>query len=141
MNLTSASPSPPLDEINRIPEETLSLFASEGEGGFTDCKQVAKIRFPKSGMGSQANIPTRTLSSMVADAVLQAGNKAALRTEANLPPFEKGNVPVSAPLTQWKSWTYQEYSNDIDAVAKGFIQLGLVPFDAVSIFGFNSPEW
>ncbi|XP_055353201.1 long-chain-fatty-acid--CoA ligase ACSBG2-like [Paramacrobiotus metropolitanus] len=41
----------------------------------------------------------------------------------------------------WKTWTYQQYHNDVVAAAKAFIHLGLEPFHAVGIIGFNAPEW
>lgn len=50
-------------------------------------------------------------------------------------------VPPSKPVEEWKTWTFAEYYADIRSVAKAFIALGIERFDAVSIFGFNSPEW
>ncbi|OQV22651.1 Long-chain-fatty-acid--CoA ligase ACSBG2 [Hypsibius exemplaris] len=41
----------------------------------------------------------------------------------------------------WKTWTYLDYFNDVRTAAKAFIHLGLEPFHAVGIIGFNSPEW
>ncbi|XP_033749822.1 long-chain-fatty-acid--CoA ligase ACSBG2-like [Pecten maximus] len=41
----------------------------------------------------------------------------------------------------WKKWTYQQYYDDVRKAAKAFIKLGLEPYNAVSILGFNSPEW
>ena len=42
---------------------------------------------------------------------------------------------------EWVKWTYKQYLDDVKAVAKAFIKLGLKPFHAVGILGFNSPEW
>lgn len=42
---------------------------------------------------------------------------------------------------KWQSWTYEQYFNDVKSAAKSFIRLGLQPHHAVSILGFNSPEW
>ena len=41
----------------------------------------------------------------------------------------------------WVKWTYKEYLNDIQTVAKAFIKLGLKRSHAVGILGFNAPEW
>lgn len=56
-------------------------------------------------------------------------------THANLPALrvKRNNV--------WKTWTYQQYFDDVRAAAKAFIYLGLEPYQAVGIIGFNSPEW
>jgi hypothetical protein len=42
---------------------------------------------------------------------------------------------------RWKTWTYREYLEDVKTAAKAFIYLGLEPYHAVGIIGFNSPEW
>ena len=41
----------------------------------------------------------------------------------------------------WQTWTYQQYINEIETVAKAFIKLGLKRSHAVGILGFNAPEW
>jgi len=41
----------------------------------------------------------------------------------------------------WVNWTYNEYREEVKAVAKAFIKLGLKPFHSVGILGFNAPEW
>ena len=56
-------------------------------------------------------------------------------THANLPALRVKRNHV------WKTWTYQQYFDDVRAVAKAFIYLGLEPYQAVGIIGFNSPEW
>lgn len=42
---------------------------------------------------------------------------------------------------KWISWTYNEYLQEVKTAAKGFIKLGLEPYNGVGIIGFNSPEW
>ncbi|XP_065059824.1 long-chain-fatty-acid--CoA ligase ACSBG2-like [Rhopilema esculentum] len=42
---------------------------------------------------------------------------------------------------KWVTWTYKEYHQDVQIAAKAFIKLGLEPYNAVGIIGFNSPEW
>ena len=38
-------------------------------------------------------------------------------------------------------WTYNEYFQNAEKVAKGFISLGLKPLNGVGIMGNNCPEW
>ncbi|CAL4165107.1 unnamed protein product, partial [Meganyctiphanes norvegica] len=42
---------------------------------------------------------------------------------------------------KWCLWTYAEYFEESQTVAKAFIKLGLERFHGVCIMGFNSPEW
>jgi long-subunit acyl-CoA synthetase (AMP-forming) len=42
---------------------------------------------------------------------------------------------------QWQSRSWAEYSADIRLAAKGFIALGLEPGKAVTLIGFNCPQW
>ncbi|XP_055353740.1 long-chain-fatty-acid--CoA ligase ACSBG2-like isoform X2 [Paramacrobiotus metropolitanus] len=42
---------------------------------------------------------------------------------------------------KWLTWTYLQYYEAVRTAAKAFINLGLEPFHAVGIAGFNSPEW
>ena len=45
------------------------------------------------------------------------------------------------PLEEWKTWTIAEYLAEVQTAARAFVGLGLVPKDAVAIYGFNAPEW
>lgn len=38
-------------------------------------------------------------------------------------------------------WTYSQYLEEVELVARGFIALGLVPHHSVCILGYNAPEW
>merc|ERR1719498_334892 len=38
-------------------------------------------------------------------------------------------------------WTYSDYYNESRDLAKALITKDVEQFDAVAIFGFNSPEW
>ena len=42
---------------------------------------------------------------------------------------------------QWKTWTFAQYYADACSFAKGLISVGLTPYSAVNIIGFNAPEW
>ncbi len=39
------------------------------------------------------------------------------------------------------TWTYKQYVEEVQLVAKAFIKLGLKRSHAVGIIGFNAPEW
>ena len=39
------------------------------------------------------------------------------------------------------TWSYRQYVQEIELVAKAFIKLGLKRSHAVGIIGFNAPEW
>mmetsp|Transcript_59455 Transcript_59455/g.138487 ORF Transcript_59455/g.138487 Transcript_59455/m.138487 type:complete len:653 (+) Transcript_59455:67-2025(+) len=41
----------------------------------------------------------------------------------------------------WTFWTWQEYLHEVQCTAKAFIALSCEQHGAVSILGFNSPEW
>ena len=41
----------------------------------------------------------------------------------------------------WKQWTYEQYLNDVQVVARAFIHLGLHRHHSVAILGGNAPEW
>ena len=49
--------------------------------------------------------------------------------------------PASLPVDQWKTWTYGEFVDESKRAANAFIKMGLQPFDAVTIYGFNHPAW
>ena len=42
---------------------------------------------------------------------------------------------------QWVQWTYTQFYTQVRTAAKALIKLGLERYNAVSIFGFNAPEW
>jgi long-chain-fatty-acid--CoA ligase ACSBG len=51
----------------------------------------------------------------------------------------KGNkVDANTP---WKTWTWKEYREQVDAFGVSLIALGCAKFDVVNIIGFNAPEW
>lgn len=41
----------------------------------------------------------------------------------------------------WIKWSYEEYFQDVQSVAKAFLTLGLKKSYSVGILGFNAPEW
>eukprot|EP00095_Tigriopus_kingsejongensis_P011614 maker-scaffold638_size121162-snap-gene-0.27 protein:Tk11614 transcript:maker-scaffold638_size121162-snap-gene-0.27-mRNA-1 annotation:"long-chain-fatty-acid-- ligase acsbg2 isoform x1" len=82
-----------------------------------------KIRYTKDGFGSRKAISVPTYVRKCAE---EAGNRPALK-------FKKDGT--------WRTWSYTEYHAYIRCAARAMIKLGLEPCQAVSIFGFNSPEW
>jgi len=85
-----------------------------------------------------------TLPQLLAQACKKAGNAPALRTERPTPaaPAKKGDpAPKSEPVEKWKTWTYNEYHAEIKTAARAFMGFGLEKHDAVTIYGFNAPEW
>ena len=42
---------------------------------------------------------------------------------------------------KWLTWTYAQYYAEACYFAKGLIALGITPYSAVNIIGFNAPEW
>ena len=93
----------------------------------------------KKGAGAEA--PEKTLPQLIEQAVAAKPNVVTLRTEFPCPPMEGGRAAPPIPLDQWKSWTLQQYYDEVRSAAKAFMALGLEPKDAVAIYGFNCPEW
>ena len=42
---------------------------------------------------------------------------------------------------EWVTWTWKDYYDDITAIAKSLIRVGLEPYHGVCVLGFNAPEW
>jgi len=99
----------------------------------------------KTGVGSldpsSGGLKPTTIPAIFKAAVKLHANTPALRVERPLPEVKDKKAPPSKPVDEWKTWTYQEYYDDVCSAAKGMIDLGLEPYDAVNIYGFNSPEW
>ena len=112
------------------------------DGFWTSDKSSCKpIRFSAKGKGSAQENPAITIPQMLQQAVAKSGNKPFLRVEDVPTTFVKGAVPVSKPVDEWNARTYSETYEECRSVAKGYMSLGLDPLDAVTIYGFNSPEW
>jgi fatty-acyl-CoA synthase len=46
-----------------------------------------------------------------------------------------------ALVFQGQRWTFADLARDVDAVARGLIQLGIAPGDRVALWMMNRPEW
>lgn len=42
---------------------------------------------------------------------------------------------------RWKDWTFNQYYDEVRRAARGLMHLGLEPGHAVSIIGYNCPQW
>jgi len=69
-----------------------------------------------------------------------ANVKGTFPPEPRFPAMEWGNRDGKAG-DQWTTWTYKQYYEDSAAIAKALMAAKVEQFDAVAIFGFNSPEW
>jgi len=122
-----------------------SAYASETKQFWTcDKTSCVETRFSAQGAGSQSGTQPMTLPQLVARAVANQGDKPLLRVEVgdNMKVLPRGATPPDClALDAWKSWTYQQYYDECLLVGQGFMSLGLERFDAVTIYGFNSPEW
>ncbi|GBG24982.1 Long-chain-fatty-acid--CoA ligase ACSBG2, partial [Hondaea fermentalgiana] len=115
-------------------EEDGPFWTAESSG-------ASRVNFSETGVGSESVIPALTLIDVFERAVKRGGNRIAFRTE-NMPTLRRGEEPPEAlPLKDWKSWTWKQYKADVHRIARALMDLGVEQHDAVSIFGFNSPEW
>jgi len=122
------------------PEKLLSRYTG-GNYCTTDKKMCLPICFAESGIGSEKETPAMTLGELLKKAALRRPDKPALRVERPTPQLVGKRAASPLPLSKWKLWTWKQYYDECRIVARAFIQLGLEPYDGVSIFGFNSPEW
>jgi long-chain-fatty-acid--CoA ligase ACSBG len=116
--------------------------------------------FAKKGPASEAECPATTIPNLFKVAAEKYADKPALRVERvggvkngatpGAADFaaKKFKRPTDAPpaamrddASAWVTWTYREYYDQSEMLAKAFIDKGVAQFDAVAIFGFNSPEW
>lgn len=131
-----------LDEapsLKRGPDELLVYDPAEGPFWTSSGTEECKLRSSKAG---KASLPYYTFHELFKLCKGRHPDQVAMAIERPLPPLEKGvRPPKSLPREQWKSWTWSEYYDESCAVAKAFLKLGMKQHDAVSVFGFNCPEW
>jgi len=104
----------------------IACTLADAEDYFTTKRDGSyKIQF--SGReGHITNRPAISVEEFMDQAVKSYGTRVAMKVERD---------------GKWISWTYKEYFEEIKTAAKGFIKLGLEPYNGVGIIGFNSPEW
>ena len=42
---------------------------------------------------------------------------------------------------EWVKWNYEKYLNDVNMIARAYINIGLHRHHSVVLLGANSPEW
>jgi len=118
---------------------------TSGPHAYSNRDVCRRIEVAKSGM---ASVEPTTVAAMFKTAVKLYGPLPVLKKERvdpnprSVEGAEDDAWKRSAPVSEWEeSWTYQEYFDDCKKAAAGFIALGMERHDAVSIYGFNAPEW
>lgn len=136
----SAAEVPSKAPISTNPEEYFDFTG--GDVWYTCKPDVAlPLKLPKMGMASAEKCPPRTLPQLLKIAAERVPNQVALKVERPCPEVEGSKAPPALPLADWKTWTWKSYYEDSRRAGKGFLKLGLQPYDSVAIWGFNAPEW
>lgn len=111
-------------------DEYIAKYPDDRQYWVTNPWDEKPIQRSEKGIGSYE--PTR-LFEMLADSVKNAPDSVFWKKEY----LKEG----SDTEFQWKSWTRQQVLDLTKQSARAFIACGLKPWQAVSIVGFNSPEW
>jgi len=91
-------------------------------------------REPRVGTEGPAAEAPRTVFAMIKDTVAKFPTRPAICFKEPVP-------GKSIDETNFSTWTWSEYYQNIIQTAKSMIQLGLQPHDCINIIGFNSKEW
>jgi len=118
--------------------DTLPVYP-EGQHWTTDFKAEFPIKYSKSGPASEKGCPPTTLIAVMEAAEKRSGKELALAVERPCPANDGTAAPL--PKDKWLQWTWSQYISDCKTAAKAFIAMGTPHFGAVTIFGFNAPEW
>ena len=110
----------------------------------TDRKDTRKVVVAKSGIASDNKdngTALYTVPQIFKKACESSGDKPALRWEDAIPfnPDVLNNQSVD--FAKWNQLTWKQYYDTCFKAATSFLGLGLQRGDAVTIYGFNSPEW
>lgn len=97
---------------------------SKGQHWVTDADAEIPLKIAKKGFASKE---PRIVMDLFKQAATRFGSTEALKVER--------------PLGNWKTWTWQDYYDDVMCCARAMAHLGLKRFGAVNVIGFNSPEW
>jgi len=144
MGNTLGCEGPEIFEEAPVPKDPDRLSAYAGNGPWYTCRPDGgnPVRFAKKGIASSGGCATETFPSMLKRAAESKGDKPAMKVERPLPPQDKdGTVPPALPDEEWTTWTFKDYYRDARRAARAFLKLGLQPYDSVSVWGFNAPEW
>ena len=120
------------------------------------------VNFAEEGGAAEGGTPATTIPLLLRRCAETHGDMPALRVErereTGLCPgaaafaartLDARNAPGAMPYgnrdgragDEWTTWTYRQYYDESASIAKAFMGAGVEQFDAVAIFGFNSPEW
>jgi len=134
---------PPTFAESESPATYYSQYSSESKQHWTSDKTACvDIRFAQQGVASAEGTEPKTLVQLVQQAVQNKASEPFLRVETVPKVIARGETPPPCePRDQWKTWTLQQYFDECKLVGQGFMALGLERFDAVTIYGFNAPEW
>lgn len=131
-----------------IKPDELPIYSKKDKYWTSDADGEKEVHYSKSGPASEEAFKAITFPELMRRAAELKGDKPALCVERPVEPLEKlpvvdgkPEIPPALPLGEWKTWTYQDYFDDVKKIAKGLIAAGFVAHDACNIFGFNSPEW
>mmetsp|Transcript_93714 Transcript_93714/g.244540 ORF Transcript_93714/g.244540 Transcript_93714/m.244540 type:complete len:748 (+) Transcript_93714:63-2306(+) len=114
---------------------------SSAQPWFT-CDPAGKMppRLAQAGPGGPDTPPT-TLMALLKKAAEVKGAKDAMLIERNVDMPQGGPVPPALPRAEWATWTWKAYYDEVQLAGRGFVALGLAPFQSVNVWGFNAPEW
>lgn len=117
-------------------------YASE-QGPFHTCDGTSELKIltAKAGPAGLSDTPISTVIELFRECLKANADKPAFKIERPLPKVVDGVAPPSLPLDQWKCWTYQQYFDEVNLVAKALLAVGFEQHDSCNVFGFNSPEW
>lgn len=108
--------SPPAAEYSKYEEK-------EGPFWKVDVDAELSTKFAERGV---ASLPPTTVMAVFKEAVYRMGDKPAFKAEVN---------------NQWKTWSFNQYYEEVTCAARALIHLGMKPYESVNVIGFNSPEW
>ena len=124
---------PPTESETKVHK---SDYSDGGPYCSTDRTFEMKIRMGKQGAAALA---PSTVGEKFKEAAQKIPYGVAYRIEKPCPEWKA--EPRILPVDKWYSVTFEKYYADCRHVARAFIDLGMKRFDAVNIYGFNSPYW
>ena len=112
----------------KMTDKDLGYYPKGEKYWATEPNESVKIRFAKQGP-----------ASWKPKTVFQVFEKAVNNNPHS--PFFKKEYKNDNGEYEWKTTSRIEFFNKVKQAARGFISLGLQPFQSVVCIGFNSPEW
>jgi hypothetical protein len=129
----------PLAAAKEPNKDELSNY-SEGPYWCEKPDAEAIVRYAKTGPASKEQAPAMTVPDLLTLAAKRRSSSGAMFQE---PPsmtalIDGKKAPPPVPRDLWKSWTWQQYLNDVRKCARAMMSVGFVQHDACTIFGFVS---